>query len=61
MKDKEIILKLVEENKTVLNDKMPDSFIIAKNYLEAAGIIAAYKAGIDYKTTIRPLNNTIIK
>ena len=50
----------VKENKTVLNDKMPDTFIIVENYLEAAGIIMAHWAGIDYRTVRRPLKNTII-
>lgn len=50
----------VMENKTVLNDKMPDSFIIVDNYLEAAGIIMAHRAGIDYRTVRRPLENTKI-
>jgi len=44
----------VEENQTVLNDKMPDSFIIAKNYLEVAGIISAKKAGVTIQSTRRP-------
>lgn len=50
----------VEENRTVLNDKMPDSFIIAKNYLEVAGIISAKKAGITLSSIKRPLEKTII-
>jgi len=50
----------VEENKTVLNDKMPDSFIIAKNYLEVAGIISAKKAGITLESIRRPLGRTKI-
>jgi len=50
----------VEENKTVLSDKMPDSFIIAKNYLEVAGIISAKKAGIHLSSIKRPLNKTKI-
>ncbi len=45
----------VEENKTVLKDLMPDSFIIAKNYLEVAGIISAKKAGITISSVRRPL------
>jgi len=34
---------------------MPDSFIIAKNYLEVAGIISAKKAGVSIQSTQRPL------
>lgn len=44
----------VQENKTVLNDKMPDSFIIVDNYVEAAGLLMAYKAGINLKSVRRP-------
>ena len=46
----------VRENKTVLNDKMPDSFIVVDNYIEAAGLLMAYKAGINYKSVRRPIN-----
>ena len=42
----------VQENKNVLNDPMPDSFIIVDNYIEAAGLLMAYKAGIN-PTSIR--------
>lgn len=45
----------VKENKTVLNDKMPDNFIIVNNYLEAAGVLMAYKSGVNPKTVRRPL------
>ena len=48
----------VEENRTVLKDRMPDSFIIAKNYLEAAGIIGAKKAGIIISSIRRPIDRT---
>ena len=43
----------VRENTSVLNDEMPDSFIIVDNYVEAAGILMAYKAGIDYRSVRR--------
>ena len=36
----------VKENRTCLNDKMPDEFIVVENYLEAVGVIAAMKEGI---------------
>lgn len=51
----------VEENRTALHDDMPDNFIIAKNYLEAAGIISARKAGISIESVQRPLEKTKIK
>lgn len=45
----------VKENKNILNDKMPESFIVVDNYIEAAGLLMAYKAGINYKSVRRPL------
>ena len=50
----------VAENRTALNDTMPDSFMIAKNYLEVAGIIGARKAGITISSLGRPLARTKI-
>lgn len=44
----------VRENKTVLNDPMPESFIIVDNYIEAAGLLMAYKAGVTSKAVRRP-------
>jgi len=44
----------VRENKTVLNDIMPDNFIIVDNYIEAAGLLMAYKAGVNSKSVRRP-------
>ncbi len=48
----------VRENKTVLNDPMPADFIIAENYLEAAGIICAKQAGVTLSSVRRPLGKT---
>lgn len=48
----------VEENRTVLKDSMPSGFIIANNYLQAAGIIAARKAGVTLESVRRPLGAT---
>lgn len=45
----------VRENKTVLNDEMPDSFITVDNYIEAAGMLMAYKAGVNWKSVRRPI------
>lgn len=59
--EKGIKIIAIEENANCLKDVMPESFIVVPNYLEAAGIVAAYKAGIDYKTVRRPLPYTIIK
>uniref|UniRef100_A0A6H1Z8R3 DUF3326 domain-containing protein n=1 Tax=viral metagenome TaxID=1070528 RepID=A0A6H1Z8R3_9ZZZZ len=44
----------VKENKTVLNDTMPDDFIIVDNYIEAAGLLMAYQSGIDHRSVRRP-------
>ena len=57
----EIPIIAVEENRTVLKDKMPRDVIIVKNYLEAVGIICAKKAGITIQSLKRPLKRTIIK
>jgi hypothetical protein len=50
----------VEENKTVLKvtkEKLKLKNVIkAKNYLEAAGILACMKEGIDYRTVERPIS-----
>ncbi len=48
----------VAENKTVLNDKMPDDFIIVKNYLEAVGVMRAIEAGISLESLRRPIKKT---
>jgi len=51
----------VKENKTILNDKMPDNFIIVDNYIEAAGLLMAYKAGISSHSVRRPILNNFNK
>ncbi len=43
----------VKENKTVLNDEMPDSFIVVDNYLEAAGMLMSLQAGVSQKSIRR--------
>lgn len=48
----------VKENKTVLNDLMPEEFIVVENYLEAAGVIAAKKAGVSITSVRRPIFKT---
>ncbi len=50
----------VKENKTCLNDTMPDDFIIVNNYLEAAGIVNCIKAGVHWPTVRRPIEYTAI-
>ena len=44
----------VKENKNVLHDKMPDSFIVVDNYIEVAGVLMAYKSGINPASVRRP-------
>ena len=50
----------VRENKTILNDPMPDSFIIVDNYLEAVGVIKAMEIGVTRESVTRPLKKTKI-
>lgn len=49
---------VVRENKTCLNNKMPDHFIFVENYLEAAGVIIAMREGIGLFSVRRPVNPT---
>ncbi len=51
--DADIPIIAVKENKSVLNDKMPDNFIIVDNYIEAAGFLMACKAGVSYDSVRR--------
>ena len=43
----------VRNNKNILKDKMPKSFIIVDNYIEAAGLLMAYKSGINHMSVRR--------
>jgi len=40
----------VRENRTVLNDPMPEEFILVENYLEAAGHLVAMREGISIES-----------
>ena len=51
---------VVRENKTCLNEEIPKEFIVVENYLEAAGLISCYKAGITVESIRRPIESTII-
>lgn len=53
---------IVAENRTIYTDTCPadKKFIHVKNYLEAAGLIAAMKAGIDPLSIQRPMKDTEI-
>ena len=50
----------VKENKTCLNDEMPDEFILVENYLEAVGMIQSIKIGISQESVRRPLTYTTV-
>ncbi|MBI4846355.1 MAG: DUF3326 domain-containing protein [Candidatus Omnitrophica bacterium] len=56
----------VKENKNRMQNKLeelpfaPGKFFIADNYLEAAGVVAALKAGIAVESVKRPLKHTKI-
>lgn len=58
--EKGIPIIAVKENKTCLNDKMLDEFILVDNYLEVAGMIACMKAGVYWPTVRRPIKETVI-
>ena len=58
--DRNIPIIAVKENKTGLNDKMPDEFILVENYWEAVGIIQAMKIGISPESVRRPLAYTTV-
>ena len=46
---------VVKENKTVLNDPIPDDFIVVDDYWAAAGWISCMRAGIAPESVRRPL------
>lgn len=48
----------VKENKTCMNDEMPEEFIFVDNYLEAAGMLMCRRYGIYWKSVRRPLSFT---
>lgn len=50
----------VRENKTVLNDPMPDEIILVDNYMEAVGMMMAIKSGVNPASVRRPLKPTKI-
>ncbi len=58
-RDKDIPLYIVDDNKTCLDKPAPKASHI-KSYLEAAGILQSYRAGIDWKYTKRPIPRTKI-
>jgi len=52
---------VVRENKSVLTHPEHEKFIYVANYLEAAGLIMAMRAGIDPSTVRRPIPPTVVR
>lgn len=50
----------VKENKTVLNDEMPEEFIVVDNYMEAVGAVQLLKLGMTKESVRRPIEHTSI-
>ncbi len=57
--DNKIPIIVVEENTTLLDEKVPGA-INVKNYLEAAGVIQAMKIGVTIESVTRPIKGTTI-
>lgn len=57
--EKQIPIIYVKENKTCL-DRVVSRGIVVENYLEAAGLIQAWAAGVSIQSIRRPLPQTII-
>lgn len=51
---------IVKENKTVLNDKIPNEYVVVNNYHEAAGVLMGFRAGVSERSLRRPLKSTKI-
>lgn len=62
--DFDIPIIMVKENKTVLNNFPPEEFndliIPVENYLEAVGVIQAYKSRVSLESVRRPLKKAVI-
>jgi hypothetical protein len=58
--DNNVPVIVVRENKTCLNNKMPENFIFVDNYLEAVGAIIAMREGISTASVRRPIAYTDI-
>ena len=60
---KGILIIIVRENKTVLNNQVPESdkIVFVENYWEAAGIIMCAKAGVHRDSVRRPLKPIVIE
>lgn len=52
---------VVKENRTVFDEEPHESFIVAENYLEAAGMLVAMRDGISLESLRRPLPATVVR
>lgn len=52
---------MVKENKTCLNEPLPDNTIVVENYLEAVGMIQLMKTGMTRESVTRPIGKTIVR
>ena len=59
--DAGIPVVVVRENKSCLNVPEHPKFIYVENYIEAAGMIMAIKAGVHPSTVRRPLAHTVVR
>ena len=59
--DANIPVIVVRENKSCLNEPEHPKFIYVENYIEAAGMIMAMKAGVHPSTVRRPLAHTTVR
>ena len=47
----------VRENLNIMNEVMPSHYIVVDNYIEAAGLLMAYKAGVHWGSVCRPIKS----
>lgn len=59
--DRGITVIAVAENMTILRDNMPREFLLVNNYIEAAGVLAAHRAGVSRESVRRPLKRTRVE
>jgi len=52
---------VVRENKSCLNNPEHKKFVYVENYIEAAGMLMAMRAGVHPSAVRRPLKHTIVK
>jgi hypothetical protein len=52
---------VVRENRSCLNVPEHPKFIYVENYIEAAGMLMAMRAGVHPSSVRRPLKKTVVK